>query len=99
MDISLSTNTIMDVNVSDGKCCTRRFIQLSCNGAIETCLSCGYKTKMVTEYECPKCHHIMSCIAHLGQFHTVCFSGCNSKFKNEELITNYRKVICEKAKI
>lgn len=77
------------------ECCPRQFIQLSSNGNVKTCLSCKYKTKTIREYECPLCHHkYIGSRCDLGDDHSICYTGCQGKFKRDELIVNYREIIC-----
>ena len=43
--------------LAETQCCEKTFPQFNIISEVETCLSCGQKTKMNIEFKCQYCHH------------------------------------------
>ena len=80
------------------QCCPTPFPQINSGGNIETCLSCGQKTKMSIEFECPYCHHKSDGLTELdledsdGNTDWCECDGCGYNFRKHELIIRIKKV-------
>lgn len=85
-------------NQINEQCCQTPFPQINSGANIEVCLSCGIKTKLVVEFECPYCHHISDGLTELdledseGNTDWCECDGCGYDFRKHELIIRARKI-------
>ena len=83
---------------NEQQCCLTPFPQFNSGGNIETCLSCGQKTKMDIEFECPYCNHKSDGLLELdledsdGNIDWCECDGCGYNFRKHELIIRIKKV-------
>lgn len=78
----------------DVNCCERKFLQLSSNGKIATCLSCKTKIEKVTKYQCQYCNYeseqynALDLEDNNGNTDWCSCSACNREFRYHQFIIN-----------
>ncbi len=94
----INQNIQLNRNIQPNQCCQTPFIQTNSGANIETCLSCGSKTKLIVEFECPYCHNLSEGIIELdledsdGNTDWCECNECRYDFRKHELIIRPRKI-------